>query len=154
MKKMIKYLVCSAVLLSFAGIVYAASAFMKQPATLEKQQECKSLIPWKPEDVVAFEKAADIKEGALKFESFIVLDQPPKDRDASKTAKDLEKFKAKYAQKGKVPFKVTVSMDLTQKKDSKKVKYVNGKSEIYVINATDKKVLLKEKVDNAKLCPT
>jgi hypothetical protein len=45
-------------------------------------------------------------------------------------------------------------MELVQKKDNKRVKYVNGKSEIYVISETDKKVLLKEKIDNAKLCPT
>ncbi|MCX6983982.1 MAG: hypothetical protein NT118_04405 [Lentisphaerae bacterium] len=154
MKKTIKYLVCSALLLSSAGIVCAAVALAKQPVTIEKLQECKSLLPWKPEDIVAFKKTADIKEGAITFESYIVLDQPPKDKDAEKTARELDKFKTRYAKKGAVPFKVMASIELTQKKDNKKVKYVKGKTEIYVINETDKKVLLKEKVDNAKLCPT
>jgi ribosomal protein L36 len=149
-----KYLLCSAILLSSAGIVFAATALTKQPVTLEKLEECKSLFPWKPEDIVAFNRTADIKEGSLKFDSYVVLDQPPKLKDAEKYAKELEKFKAKYTKKGKVPFKVMASFELIQKKDNKKVKFVKGKSEIYVINETDKKVLLKEKVDNAKLCPT
>jgi hypothetical protein len=154
MKKMLKYIMCSSVLLSSAGVICAAAYLTEQPVTLEKLQEYKNLLPWKPEDIVAFKKTANIKDGALKFESFIAVNQPPRDRDAVKTANELEKFKDKYAKKGTVPFKITVSMELVQKKDNKRVKYVNGKSEIYVISETDKKVLLKEKIDNAKLCPT
>ena len=151
---MMKHLVCSAILLFSAGIVCAAVALAKQPVTLEKLQEYKTLLPWKPEAIAAFEKTAEIKDGTLKFDSFVVLDQPPKNKDAGKAAKELEKFKAKYEKKGTVPFKVMVDMDLIQKKDNKKVRYVKGKSEIYVISEKDKKILLKEKVDNAKLCPT
>jgi ribosomal protein L36 len=142
------------ILLFSVGTAFTVFAFTKQPVALEKLEECKSLFPWKPEEIAAFQKTADIKEGSLKFESHVVLDLPPKIKDADKYAKELEKFKTKYAKKGKVPFKVTASFELTQKKDNKKVKYVKGKSEIYVINETDKKVLLKEKIDNSKLCPT
>lgn len=155
MKKLIKYLVCFAIMLSSAGIIYAAaSSLTKQNVALEKLQGYKSLIPWKPEDVVAFPKTADIKEGSLKYESSVAVDIPPKDKDADKTARELEKFRVKYTKKGTVPFKIMASIELTQKKDNKKVKFTKGKSEIFVINETDKKVLLKEKVDNAKLCPT
>lgn len=155
MEKIIKYLVCFGILLSSAGVIYAAAGSLtKQSVTAEKLQEYKSLIPLKPEDIVAFPKTADIKEGSLKFDSSVAIDMPPKDKDADKTAKELEKFKAKYTKKGIVPFKIMVSMELAQKKDNKKIKFTKGKSEIYVINETDKKVLLKEKVDNAKLCPT
>jgi len=154
MKSFFKYSLCVAPLLFFVGALFSAIAPSKKPVTVEQLQDYKTLLPWKPEDIAAFQVNAESKDGTLKLDSHVVLDQPPKDKDAAKNAKELEKFKAKCARKGTVPFKVMVGIDLVQKKDNKKIKFLKGKSEIYVLNETDKKVSLKDKVDNAKLCPT
>ena len=154
MKLQIKLLVCVLGIISLALISYAAVSLAKKPVTLENLQAYKDVLPLKPEDVIAFTKTAEGKEGTFKFESYIVLDQPPKQKDAEKTKKELEKFKEKYAKKGTVPFKVMVDVELIQKKDNKKIQYTKDKSEIYVISETDKKALIKTKADNAKLCPT
>jgi len=154
MKRFFKYFLCSAILLFSVGALFSAIAPSKKPVTAEQLQDYKTPLPWKPEDIVAFPTTAESKDGTFKFSSFVVLDQPPKDKDADKTAKALEKFKAKYDKKGTVPFKVMASIELIQKKDNKKVRYLKGKSEIYVLSDADKKVSLKDKVDNAKLCPT
>ncbi len=154
MKSFLRYSICLLILLLSAGVLFGSIAVMQKAVTVEQLQDYKTLLPWKPEDIVAFPKNAECKEGTLKFESYLVLDMPPKQKDADKTAKELDKFKAKCAKKGIVPFRVMVGIDLIQKKDSKTVKFLKGKTEIYVLSESDKKVSLKEKVDNAKLCPT
>jgi vancomycin resistance protein YoaR len=134
------------------GALFSSIVLAKKPATIEQLQNCKTLIPWKPQDVIAFQKNGESKDGVLTFSSYVVLDQPPKEKDADKNAKELEKFKAKYVKKGTVPFKVFVDMELLQKKDNKKVKFLKAKTDIYVLNETTKKLVLKDKVDNLKLC--
>ncbi|MFA6290490.1 MAG: hypothetical protein WC637_01840 [Victivallales bacterium] len=154
MKGIYKYSLCFAFLFLSTGILSGAIALTGKSVTAEQLQDYKTLLPWKPDEVAAFQTNAESKDGALIFKSYVVLDQPPKDKDAAKTAKELEKFKAKYAKKGTVPFKVMANIELVQKKDKKKVRLLKGKTEIYVLNEAGKKVSLKEKVDNAKLCPT
>ncbi|HCE42381.1 MAG TPA: hypothetical protein DET40_02390 [Lentisphaeria bacterium] len=153
MKRFFKYSLCLVALLFLMGALYSSIAPLKKTVAVDQLQNYKTL-PWKPEDIVAFQKNAESKDGTLKFDSYVVLDQPPKEKDAAKTAKELEKYKAKYAKKGTVPFKVMADIDLIQKKDNKKIRFLKGKSDIYVLNETDKKVTLKDRVDNAKLCPT
>jgi hypothetical protein len=134
-------------------IIHAAPSLSVQAVSLEQLQECKALLIWTPEDIIAFKKTADIKKGTLTFGSSIYLDQPPKNKDAAKAAKDLEKFNEKYAKKGAAPFNIMVDLELIQIKDKKKVKYSKDKTDIYIINYTDKKVTLKQKVPNGKFVP-
>ncbi len=154
MKRFLKYSLCFVAVFVLAGLIFGDMMLTKKTVAVEQLQDYKSLLPWKPEDIAAFQKNAESKDGTLKFDSYAVVDTPPKQKDADKTAKELEKYKAKYEKKGTVPFKVMADIELIQKKDNKKVRYLKGKSDIYILSETDKKVTLKDKVDNAKLCPT
>lgn len=154
MKGILKYSIYLPVLFLAAAVLFGDISIEKKAVTAEQLQGYKTLLPWKPEDIVAFPKNAECKDGSLKFDSYVVLDTPPKEKDAKKAAKELEKFKAKYVKKGTAPFKVMVSMELIQKKDNKTVRYLKGKSDIYILNEKNKKLALNKKVDNDKLCPS
>ena len=75
--------------------------------------------------------------------TFSIVEYKPKT-----SAKDLRKLK----KKGKVPFRICITVIEAKKGKSKKT--LRGKAEIYVVNTEDYKIVTKKKLGLNKLCPS
>ncbi len=105
-------------------------------------------LKYTTEQINNLQKSAEYKKAQYSYSGGLYPVKMPT------TEKKIAALKAKYAKKGKTPFRICVSISETKESHGKKKKtsYYRSSADVYIIDMENKKLVASKKVSLRKLC--